>query len=77
MNQHTRSSHLFTVRVWQEDLGRGQREWRGKLQHVLGGEARYFRDWAALVATLQQMLLEDQADNGMPAKVEERNEEIK
>lgn len=48
-------SQLFTVRLWREDLGdRG--EWRGKVQHVLSGEARYFRDWATLIAALQEML---------------------
>lgn len=49
-------SHLFTVRVWREDLGQGRSEWRGKVQHVLSGEVRYFRDWATLIAALQEML---------------------
>jgi hypothetical protein len=43
-------SHLFTVRVWLEDLGDGRSEWRGKVQHTLDGEACYFRDWQTLVA---------------------------
>jgi hypothetical protein len=43
-------SQLFTVRVWLEDLGDGRSEWRGKVQHTLSGEARYFRDWQTLVA---------------------------
>jgi hypothetical protein len=47
---------LFTVRVWQEDLGEGRVEWRGKVQHVASGEAHYFRDWATLVAMMQKML---------------------
>jgi hypothetical protein len=50
------ASHLFTVRLWAEDLGNGQIEWRGKLQHVTSGEARYFRDWPVLIALLQAML---------------------
>jgi len=41
---------LFTVRVWQEDRGDGQSEWRGKVQHLLSGETRYFREWQTLVA---------------------------
>ncbi len=49
-------SQLFTVRVWREDRGNGGSEWRGKVQHVLSGEARYFRDWATLIAALQEML---------------------
>ena len=31
-------SHLFTVRVWQEELGNNQSEWRGKVQNVHIGE---------------------------------------
>ena len=49
-------SHLFTVRVWREDLGEGQAEWRGKVQHTTSGEARYFRDWPMLIAYIQEML---------------------
>lgn len=40
---------LFTVRVWREDRGDGQREWRGQVRHVFSGETRYFRDWQTLV----------------------------
>ena len=47
---------LFTVRLWAEDLGNGQSEWRGRLQHVTSGEASYFRDWSTLIAMLQAML---------------------
>ena len=48
-------SELFTVRVWREQLDE-QWEWRGKIQHVTSGEARYFRDWETLIARLQEML---------------------
>jgi hypothetical protein len=46
-------SHLFTVRLWLEELADGGSEWRGRVQHVLSGETRYFREWAALAAFLQ------------------------
>ncbi len=49
-------SHLFTVRLWREELGNGQTEVRGKVQHVSSGEARYFRDWPTLIAFLLAML---------------------
>ena len=52
------TSHLFTVRLWQEDLGDGQSEWRGKLQNVHSGEVSYFRDWQMLVRLLLRMLPE-------------------
>jgi hypothetical protein len=51
-------SFLFTLRVWPEALGEGRAEWRGKVQHVTSGETRYFRDWASLVAFLEEMLPE-------------------
>jgi hypothetical protein len=56
MNQRHPTTHLFTVRIWEEDLGGGQIEWRGGLRHVLSGDTRYFRDWPALVAHLREML---------------------
>jgi hypothetical protein len=48
--------YLFTVRMWREDLGAGQREWRGELHDVVSGEVRYFRDWPTLIALLQALL---------------------
>ncbi len=48
-------THLFMVRVWLEDLGDGNTEWRGQVKHVLSGEVQYFRDWAALADHLQAM----------------------
>ncbi len=55
-------SHLFTVRVWEEQVGNDQTEWRGKVQLVTSGEVRYFRQWAALVPLLVTMLPESQPD---------------
>ena len=52
----THHSHLFTVRLWLEELGDGQSEWRGQVQHVLSGEMRYFRDLATLVTCVVAML---------------------
>jgi hypothetical protein len=50
------AAELFTVRVWQEVLSGGKTEWRGKIQHVGSGEARYFRDWATMVEFLREIL---------------------
>jgi hypothetical protein len=49
-------SHLFTLRLWQEDLGAGRREWRGKVHHVTSDDVTYFRDWAALLPVVLAML---------------------
>ena len=51
-------SHLFTVRVWEEEIGADQIEWRGKVQLLANGEVRYFREWTALVPLLITMLSE-------------------
>jgi hypothetical protein len=51
-------SHLFTVRVWQEEIGTDQTEWRGKVQLLTSGDVRYFRGWATLVPLLLTMLSE-------------------
>ncbi len=45
-------AELFTVRVWREDLGGGRVEWRGKVQCVATGEARYFNAWQSLAEFL-------------------------
>ncbi|BCL78003.1 hypothetical protein ccbrp13_04680 [Ktedonobacteria bacterium brp13] len=51
-------SHLFTVRVWEEEIGAGQTELRGKVQLLTTREGRYFREWAQLVPLLLTMLSE-------------------
>jgi hypothetical protein len=50
------TSHLFTVRIWREELGDGRIEWRGKVQHALSGEARYFREWTELIAFMREQI---------------------
>ena len=57
-------SQLFTVRLWLEELGNGEVEWRGRVQHVTSGQWRYFREWPALVAALQEMLAAREEDTG-------------
>lgn len=49
-------SHLFTVRVWTEEISEGKVEWRGKVQLVTNGDARYFRQWDTLAPLLVTML---------------------
>ena len=57
LDPHPRS-HLFTVRVWQEDVGKDQTEWRGKVHLITTGNVRYFRGWEGLVPLLVTMLSE-------------------
>lgn len=49
-------SELFTLRLWLEELGNGQQEWRGKIQHVLSGKVRYFRGLEGLTDKLEGLL---------------------
>jgi hypothetical protein len=49
-------AHLFTVRVWQEELGGGQVEWRGRAQDIGTGAAAYFRDWPGLIRVLTRLV---------------------
>jgi len=46
------------VRMWEEEVGSGQTEWRGKVQFMSSGDVRYFRHWTALVPLLVTMLSE-------------------
>jgi hypothetical protein len=55
-DQPAQSSQLFMLRLWPEDLGSGQTDWRGRVQHVNSGEARYFRDWGTLEAFVEKLL---------------------
>ncbi|MCE7983070.1 MAG: hypothetical protein DYG89_17945 [Caldilinea sp. CFX5] len=48
-------SYLFTVRVWWEDLGQGQQEWRGVVKLVTSGEEHFFRDWVTLGELIERM----------------------
>ena len=52
----SRETRLFTLRMWQEETGDGQLEWRGKVQALPEGETYYFRDWSGLIGCLEAML---------------------
>ncbi len=58
-------SHLFMLRLWREDLGEGRTEWRGKIQRVATGEAKYFRDWQTLLAFLTELLPPPTSDTAL------------
>jgi hypothetical protein len=49
-------THLFTIRVWAENLEAGLHEWRGKVQNVSKDEGHYFRGWQELVVLLQTLV---------------------
>ena len=47
-------SHFFTLRLWPEEMGAEEPAWRGRLQHTVSGEVRYFQGWEALVEALHK-----------------------
>lgn len=47
-DQQFPKTHLFTVRLWQTGPDHEKSQFRGKVQHVLSGEVRYFGDWRTL-----------------------------
>jgi hypothetical protein len=49
-------SHLFTLRVWYEQIDPERRELRLQVRHVLTGETRYFHDWQASSEYIQGKL---------------------
>jgi hypothetical protein len=49
-------SHLFTIRMWPEEVGANQIEWRGQARHIPSGQACYFRDWPSLTDFLERTL---------------------
>jgi hypothetical protein len=60
-----RRSHLFTVRIWEEEIRADQTEWRGKVQLLTTGEVRYFREWTTLVPLLITMLRDSESELDM------------
>lgn len=65
------NSHLFTLRLWPENMGSGQTDWRGKVQHVNSGEARYFRDWPTLEAFVEGLVGRVQPEEPSTAGMED------
>ncbi|MEO6458774.1 MAG: hypothetical protein ABIO92_10975 [Chloroflexia bacterium] len=49
------SSSLFLVRLWVDEAGE-EEKWRGRLVHVLSGQAHDFRDWPNLSRLLMEMM---------------------
>lgn len=66
-------SHLFTLRLWAETLGDDRQEVRGKVQHVVSGEARHFRDWTTLEAFLMERLKTPETQPFQPNKSQEED----
>jgi hypothetical protein len=64
-SDQNQSSHLFVVRLWSEDV-RDHKEWCGRIQHVLSGEAYTFHDWPSLIELLLEMAETERIEAGAP-----------
>jgi hypothetical protein len=59
-------SHLFLVRFWSEGAqdaqeaqkAQNRKEWNGKVQHVVSGEALAFRGYHGLAEAIERMMAE-------------------
>jgi hypothetical protein len=56
LSDHLNVEYLLTLRLWQEDVGGGRKEWRCRVRSESSGEVRYFSDWQGLVGYLQELL---------------------
>jgi hypothetical protein len=48
--------HLFSVRLWREQVDHERSEWRGQVKNVSTGEVRYFRNAVSLYDALLVLL---------------------
>ena len=60
-------TQLFLLRIWPGEASEGQgdegpRPWRGKLQHVVRGEAHAFVGLEMMIDCLEAMLCRDQEE---------------
>ncbi|MBX3000844.1 MAG: hypothetical protein KF893_20145 [Caldilineaceae bacterium] len=66
LDSTNRQSHLFTLRLWTEEVEEGQTEWRGRVHYVTSDEVRYFRDWPSLIPLLLAMLRDGEQKHTLP-----------
>ena len=60
--------HYFTLRLWLEELGDEQVEWRGEVKNSKTGEIRYFRQGPMLLQLITTMLAEESPQAGSGQK---------
>ncbi len=65
----------FLIRLWPEELGNGEVEWRGKAQDIATGDSSYFRDWPGLVAAIRKALEMPQKEPALPREPKEQDGE--
>jgi hypothetical protein len=56
LNQPQWQSQVFLLRLWMEAQVDGPPIWRGKVQHLISGEAQRFDDWSTLIDALLALL---------------------
>ncbi len=61
---HPARSQPLLLRIWEEEGADGQKELCGKVQQVVGGQARSFRGLPDLLATLVSLTNPPASNNG-------------
>lgn len=61
-------SHTFLVRIWREkrEIPGAAPEWRGAIEHIPGGETRYFRKLEEITQIIQEYLAPDIGPDNRP-----------
>ena len=60
---------ILTLRLWHEQVGHDQSEWRGEIKNLSTGEMRYFRRWDEIAALARRMIgVHDTTSRTLPAE---------
>ena len=60
-------SSLFLVRLWVDEVAGEDAPWRGRVLHILSGQAHDFRDWQTLSRFFLEMMLGAEATPDLEA----------
>ena len=65
-----RLTHSFIVRLWAEDITRGDEPWTGQVERVSSGEKVHFRGAQGLLKVLERWTPQSESSNGAISKEE-------
>lgn len=58
----TNPVEIFTIRLWREKLDERESEWRGRVQHLGSGQARYFNEIGKIIEFIADHLSKEKAE---------------
>jgi hypothetical protein len=59
----TNPVEIFTIRLWREKLDERESEWRGRVQHLGSGQARYFNEISKIAEFIADHLSRARGEN--------------